>query len=301
MASATTIVLDLEPKTGWLSWPGRSFQFIKRWPIIPVVVLSVLVLGAIFADVIAPHDPIKQSLRDRNGPPVWLEGGTTKYLLGNDHVGRDILSRIIHGSRISLMVAGVGLASGLLIGSTLGLLAGWYGGIVDEIVTRIVDIWFALPFLLVALVVVIVFGQSVQTLMVVLAMSAWAAFVRNVRAEVLTLKERDYVALARVAGASTPRMLMVHIFPGVLNTMVVIATLSVGGLILTEATLSFLGAGIPAPTPAWGLMVAEGSDYLISAWWISIMPAGAIFLTVMSLNFLGDWLRDRLDPRLRQI
>ncbi len=260
-----------------------------------------LVFGAIFADVLPLHDPIKQSLRERNAPAFWAEGGSTNHLLGADHVGRDVFSRIVYGSRISLMVAGVGLGSGLLVGVTLGLVAGWYGGILDEIVTRIVDIWYALPFLLVALVVVIVFGQSLLTLMGVLAMVAWAGFVRNVRAEVLTLKERDYVALATVAGASTFRILRKHILPGVVNTIVVIATLSVGGLILTEATLSFLGAGIPAPTPAWGVMVADGLDYLRFEWWLSFFPGVAIFLTVMSLNFLGDWLRDRLDPRLRQI
>ncbi len=163
------------------------------------------------------------------------------------------------------------------------------------------DIWLALPFLLVALVVVIVFGQSVITMMGVLAMVSWSLFVRNVRAEVLSLKTRDYVNLAKVSGASTPRILLKHILPGVMNTMVVIATLNVGGLILTEATLSFLGAGIPAPTPAWGLMISEGRDYLRTGWWMAVMPGAAIFLVVMSLNFMGDWLRDRLDPRLRQI
>ena len=298
---ATTAVTVLEPKTGWIYAPLRGWDFVRRWPVIPGFVLGVLVFGAIFADVIAPNDPIEQTLRDRNAPPFWMEGGSTKYLLGADHVGRGVLSRIIHGSRISLMVAGVGLASGLLIGVTLGLVAGWYGGILDELVTRIVDIWLALPFLLVALVVVIVFGQSLTTLIGVLAMIAWSGFVRNVRAEVLTLKERDYVALAKVAGASTFRIIRLHIIPGVMNTIVVVATLSIGGLILAEATLSFLGAGIPAPTPAWGVMVADGLDYLRFEWWLSFFPGVAIFLTVMSLNFMGDWLRDRLDPRLRQI
>jgi peptide/nickel transport system permease protein len=277
------------------------FQFIRRWPIIPIVVLVVLVICAIFAPLIAPHDPVKQSLRDRNGVPAWDAEGSATYLLGNDHVGRDVLSRIIYGSRISLMVAGVALASGLLVGSTLGLISGWFGGILDELISRVVDIWYALPFLLVALVVVIVLGQSLQVMMGVLALVAWSLFVRNVRAEVLSLKTRDYVALAQVAGASPFHIMYRHIMPGVLNTIVVIATLNVGGLILTEATLSFLGAGIPSPTPAWGLMVAEGRDYITSAWWISFFPGVAIFLTVMSLNFVGDWLRDRLDPRLRQV
>ena len=298
---ATNTITVLQPKTGWVYLPLRGWDFVRRWPVIPAFVLGALVFGAIFADFLPLDDPIKQSLRERNAPAMWMEGGSANHILGADHVGRDVFSRIVYGSRVSLMVAGVGLASGLLIGVTLGLVSGWYGGILDEIITRIVDIWYALPFLLVALVVVIVFGQSLMTLMAVLAMVAWAGFVRNVRAEVLTLKERDYVDLAKVSGASTFRILRVHVFPGVVNTIVVIATLSVGGLILTEATLSFLGAGIPAPTPAWGVMVADGLDYLRFEWWLSFFPGMAIFLTVMSLNFMGDWLRDRLDPRLRQI
>ena len=296
----SSIILGQAPK-GWSGAPARAFGFLRRWPVFAIFVLSVLVLGAIFAPLVAPHSPLNQSLRERQVGPLWTEGGSSKFILGTDHVGRDILSRIIHGSRISLMVAAVALASGILIGSTLGLVAGWYGGIADEVVARIVDVWLALPFLLVALVVVIIFGQSVITMMGVLAMVSWSLFVRNIRAEVLTLKTRDYVALAKVSGASTPRILVKHILPGVLNTMVVIATLNVGSLILTEATLSFLGAGIPAPTPAWGLMVSEGRDHLRTSWWITVMPGTAIFLVVMSLNFMGDWLRDRLDPRLRQI
>lgn len=296
----SSIVFGQAPQ-GWTRIPVRAYGFIRRWPILPIFILAMLAITAIFAPLIAPRSPLEQSLRERRVGPVWTEGGSAKYLLGTDHVGRDILSRIIYGSRISLMVAAVALTSGILIGSTLGLVAGWYGGIADEIIARLVDIWLALPFLLVALVVVIVFGQSILTMMGVLAMVSWSLFVRNVRAEVLTLKTRDYVNLAKVAGASTPRILIMHILPGVLNTMVVIATLNVGGLILTEATLSFLGAGIPAPTPAWGLMIAEGRDHLRTAWWITVMPGAAIFLVVMSLNFMGDWLRDRMDPRLRQL
>ncbi len=260
-----------------------------------------MVLSAVFAPQIAPHDPIQTSLRDRNAPPAWYAEGSTKNLLGADHVGRDLLSRIIYGARISLLVAAVGVASGLAVGTTLGLISGWYGGIIDELIARFVDIFYALPFLLVALVVVVVFGQSIPTIMGVLALTAWAGFVRNVRAEVLTLKEREYVDLAKVAGASAFYIVRKHIFPGVVNTVIVIGTLSVGGLILTEASLSFLNAGIPSPTPAWGLMIAEGRDTLRTAWWVSFFPGLAIFLVVMSLNFFGDWMRDRFDPRLRQL
>ncbi len=283
---------------------GRGYAFIRRWPILPGIVLALLVISALFAPWIAPQEPNVQALRDRNAPPVWIADEerevSQSYLLGADQVGRDVLSRIIYGARISLAVAGVALLSGLLVGVTLGLLAAWYGGVIDELIARAVDIWHALPFLLVAIVVVTLFGGSLTVLMGVLAMVSWAGFVRNVRADVLTLREREYVLMARVCGASTPRVIIRHILPGVVPTIMVIATLAVGGLILTEATLSFLGAGIPAPTPSWGLMVSEGREYLTTAWWSSFFPGLAIFLVVMSLNFMGDWIRDFTDPRLRQ-
>lgn len=277
-----------------------SYVFVRRWPVLPGLVLLGLITCAVFPGLIAPHEPNVQELRDRNTPPAWSKEGTSKYLLGADQVGRDILSRIIHGARISMAVAGVALTSGLVVGVTLGLLAGWYGGIIDEIIARGVDIWYALPFLVLAMVVVSIFGSSLAVMMIVLALVAWVGFVRNVRAEVFVLREMDYVQMARVSGASTARIMIRHILPGVVPTVAVIATLAVGGLILTEATLSFLGIGIPPPTPSWGLMVSEGRDYLTTAWWTSFFPGAAIFLVVMSLNFIGDWLRDFLDPRLRQ-
>ncbi len=290
----------------------QAWGVFRRWPIIPMFILAVMGIFAVFAPLLAPNDPLKQSLPLQYVPPIWateeradrLEGrvdNSFQYFLGTDNLGRDILSRIIYGARISLMVALISLASGILVGSTLGLIGGWYGGIVDELVARLVDIWYALPFLLVALVVVIVLGQTLVVMMFVLALTAWSPFVRNVRAEVLSLKERDYVALAKVAGASPFYIMYKHILPGVINTIVVIATLNVGGLILAEATLTFLGAGLPSNIPAWGLMVGEGQGDLRLAWWISFWPGLAIFLTVMSLNFTGDWLRDHLDPRLRQV
>ncbi len=251
------------------------------------------------ADWIAPNDPIDQSLPDRNARPLFQDD--SPYLLGGDHVGRDVLSRVIHGARVSLSVMAVALSAGMLIGTGLGLLAGYAGGLVDEVITRIVDIWMGFPFLLLALVAAIIFGASFSTIMVLMILVAWVSFVRNVRADVLVLKESNFVAFAKISGASTTRILARHIFPGTVGTITVIASLSVGNLILYEATLSFLGAGIPSPTPSWGNMVAEGRDYLQTAWWTSVIPGTALFLTVMSLNFFGDWLRDRLDPRLRQL
>jgi peptide/nickel transport system permease protein len=289
------------PLPAVLALPGKAFATLTRWPVLPLGVLTLLVAAAIFAPLLAPHDPLRASLAKRNIPPAWTAKGTWEHPLGTDPVGRDILSRLIFGARVSLLVVGISLATGLLVGTGLGLIAGYFGGIVDEVISRVVDIWLALPFIVVALAAVIVFGQSFGIMVGLLALLAWAPFVRNVRAEVMVLKSRDYVAMAKVAGASTLRILVRHILPGVINTVIVIATLRVGQLILFEAILSFLGAGIPPPTPAWGVMVADGRNYVHDAWWVSFFPGMSIFLVVMSLNFLGDWIRDRFDPRLRQV
>ena len=232
---------------------------------------------------------------------VLREGGNSKYLLGTDDLGRDILSRIIYGARISLIIAAVTLGIGGAIGTGLGLIAGYFGGLIDELLMRIVDIFLALPLVLVALVLVVAVGQSFFITTMVLVLFIWVRFARQIRGEVLQLKTMDYVSLAKVAGASTPRILFIHLFPGVVNTLIVVATLQVSIVILVESTLSFLGAGVPPPTPAWGSMVADGRDFLADAWWISTMPGVAILLTVLSLNLFGDWLRDRLDPKLRQL
>ena len=288
---------------------GMVWYALRRWPILPLIVLALLVIAGLFAPQIAPQDPYKQHLALRNAPPFWYteywaeqdKFSATDRLLGADHVGRDVLSRIIHGARVSLQVLAVSLTTGVIIGASLGLVAGYMGGFADEFIMRLVDVWLALPFVLIALVAVIVLGASLWLVMGLLAMFTWASFVRYVRGEVLSLKERDYVALAKVAGASNARIILRHILPGVLNTIIVITTLRVGQLILTEATLSFIGAGIPAPTPAWGLIVSEGRSYVTTAWWSTFFPGLAIFLVVMSLNFLGDWMRDRFDPRLRQL
>ncbi len=273
--------------------------YLRRWPVIPLIILAILVFVGATAPWIAPNDPIKQLLPQRSALPFYQDG--SPYLLGGDHVGRDVTSRVIHGARISLTVMIVAMSAGMVIGTTLGLIAGYAGGLIDEIITRIVDIWLGFPFLLLALVVAITIGASFTVVMGLMVLLAWSGFVRNVRADVLVLKENDYVSAAKVAGASNMRILVKHIFPGTIGTVTVIASLSVGGLILSEATLSFLGAGIPSPTPSWGNMIAEGRDYLQTAWWTSVFPGFALFLTVMSLNFFGDWLRDRLDPKLRQI
>lgn len=232
---------------------------------------------------------------------VVRRAGFPKYILGTDHLGRDLLSRTIYGARISLIMAAVTLGVGGTLGIALGLMAGWYGKWVDELIMRLVDIELSLPLILVALVLVVSLGQSLTIIVAVLAIWIWPRFARMVRGEVLTLKTADYVSLARVAGASTFRIMFVHLLPGTINTLIVVATLQVGTVILVEATLSFLGAGVPPPEPAWGSMVADGRDRLADAWWIATIPGLAVLITVMSLNLFGDWLRDKLDPRLRQM
>ena len=276
-------------------------KFVRRWPIIPGMILFLLLLSGAFAPWIAPDSPTAAVLRDRNTPPMWMDGGSSTHIMGADQQGRDILSRVIHGARITMIIAGAALLVGGIIGITLGMIAGYYGGMIDEVIMRIIDIKLAIPLILVALVLVITVGQSFPLLVGILSINAWSGFARQVRAEALKIRGLDYVSFARISDASDRRILIKHIFPGVMNTVIVIATLQVGGLILTEAILSFLGAGIPPPTPAWGSMVSEGRQYLGSSWWLSVIPGVAIFLTVFAFNFLGDWLRDELDPNLREL
>jgi peptide/nickel transport system permease protein len=277
-----------------------------------VVLLSVLVLPAIFAAQVASHDPIKGDVAKRLLPPAWVgekvvngvvvrPGGSWEHPLGTDKVGRDMLSRIIYGARVSLTVALIAIFCGGLVGTALGLVAGYFGGGWDHLIMRLVDIKISLPSILLALVLAAALGPSFATVIIVIALLLWTRYARLVRAETLSLRSRDFVARAQVAGCSTFRILTRHILPNVVNTIVVLATLEVGQVILLESTLSFLGAGIPLPTPAWGLMVADGRALVVSAWWVAFFPGLAILLTVLSMNLLGDWLRDKLDPKLRNV
>ena len=252
-------------------------------------------------DRLGDQEYVEKAFAEQANVVAKVHFPTWSHVLGGDNIGRDLLSRVIHGARVTLTVSMTALVAGLLVGVTMGLVSGYFGGFTDEVIMRITDIWLGIPFILLAIVVVIAIGQTFAILLILLALTVWSTFVRNVRGEVLSLKERDYVSLARVAGASTFRIIIWHILPGVINTIIVLATLRVGQIILTESILSFLGAGIPPPTPAWGAMVNDGRLYINDAWWISFFPGACIFLLVMSLNFFGDWLRDRLDPRLRQL
>lgn len=274
---------------------------LRRSPVVPLaVLLLVLIIPALFATYLAPHDPYQSYLRNRLQPPVWA-GGTWEFILGTDRLGRCILSRIMHGAWYALSISMVGIFVGGLIGTVLGLMAGYFRGWFDAVVMRLVDITFALPSVLLALALAAVWGPSFQLVILVVAFVLWAFFARQIRAEVLSLRERDFVARARVAGASRTRIIVRHILPNVVNTLIVLATLQIGVVIILEATLSFLGIGVPRPTPAWGLLVADGRQLVVSAWWISLFPGLAILLTVLSVNLLGDWLRDLLDPKLKQV
>ena len=274
----------------------------RRFPGIPLfVLLFLLVLPGLFAPYLAPHNPIRGSLRARLKPPVWVQGGTITHPLGTDKVGRDILSRIIYGARISLAVSLVAILVSGAVGTALGLIAGYFGGRIDALIMRLVDISLGLPVILLALVFVAAVGASFWTVVSVTAVLLWARYARQVRGETLGIRERDFVARARVAGASHFRIMLRYIFPNVVNTLTVLATLQIGAVILLESALSFLGAGIPRPTPTWGSMISDGRDLIVVAWWIAMFPGLAIMLTVLSLNLLGDWLRDHLDPKLRNV
>ncbi len=291
-----------------LPWPriskarrGQVDYELRHLPWIPLIIIGLMVFAAVFAPVLAPYSPTKQTLRDKLLPPAWQEGGTTEHLLGTDILGRDILSRLIHGSRVSLIVAATALLSGGAIGGALGIISGYVGGKVDTLIMRAVDATLAFPTILFALLLAVTMGQGMLTVVLAVTLILWARFARVTRGEVLALKTLDYIALARVHGCSGFRIMAAHIMPNVFNTFMVMLTLHVGLVILTEASLSFLGAGIPPPTPSWGQMVADGRAKVASAWWISIIPGVAITMVVISFNLFGDWLRDRLDPRLRQI
>ena len=232
---------------------------------------------------------------------IFERGGTLSFPLGTDKVGRDILTRIMYGSRISIVVAAISILIAGTIGTSLGIIAGYFGGWIDSLLMRTVDISMSIPIILLALVLVIALGPSFGTVITVLVVLLWAYYARMARGLTLAVREQDYIARAVVVGASHFRIMRVHIFPNIFNSLVVLATLQVGFVIVVESTLSFLGAGIPKPTPAWGLMVADGRELIVSDWWVSFFPGFAILLVVMSMNLLGDWLRDKLDPHQRQL
>jgi peptide/nickel transport system permease protein len=284
-----------------VAWRFSSLR-IEGFPWIPAIIIGIIAFVAVFADVLAPYNPEIGVLGDRFRPPAWQAGGSEAYLLGTDHVGRDVLSRLIFGARVSMVVGFTAVIVAGLLGTTLGILSGYLGGWVDQVIMRVTDTWLALPALTFAIFLAAVVGPSQWNIVIILAAVYWTRYARVIRGEVLSLRERDYVRLAIVAGCSKKTIMRRHILPNVLNSAIVLGTLMLGIVIVTEAALSFLGVGVPPPKPAWGLMLADGKKGLMAGyWWLTVLPGLCIMFMVLSANLLGDWLRVKLDPQLRSL
>jgi len=294
----------------------ESFSLLKLWsapkryllklkfsgfPVIPGLVVFLFVFAALFGEFIAPYSAYEINLEEQFLPPFFQEGGSMAHPLGTDMLGRDVLSRIMVGTRPSLIVALVVIALGGIGGTALGIIAGYYGGKIGATLMRIADSAIAFPIILVAMLLAILLKPGIQNVVVSISVIIWARYARVIRGEVLSLKERDFIALAKVAGASGPRIMFKHIFPNIVPTMLVMLTLQVGFIIIVEAGLSFLGAGIPPPSPVWGSLIAKGREYITIAWWIPFFPGLSLVLICLSFNMLGDWLREVTDPKLRQV
>ena len=294
-----TVITPITTDTVAASAP---FWRLKGFPVIPVSILVFIAFVAVFADVLAPHDPQIGSLARRFKPPFWLDGGSLAYPLGTDHVGRDVLSRLIFGARVSMVVGITAVLVAGSIGTLLGIMSGYLGGWADQVVMRITDTWLALPALTFAIFLAAIVGPSELNIIIILGLVYWTRYARVIRGEVLSLKQREFVRLAIVAGCSKSLIMWRHILPNVINSAVVLATLMLGVVIVTEASLSFLGVGVPPPKPAWGLMMADGKKGLmVGYWWLTVLPGICIMLLVLSANLLGDWLRVKFDPQLRQL
>lgn len=277
---------------------------VRRRPMNPSMLVGsiiIVIVGAIalFAGLIAPADPNFQDLTKTSVPPAWLAGGSGAHPLGTDHLGRDMLARILFGSRIAAVVGLSVVLIGGTIGVTLGLLAGYVGGWVDDLIGRIVDVQLAFPFILLAVALVAVLGSSVTTVIAVLGITSWVQYVRVVRAETKALRERDFIMAAHATGATNARIVFVHVLPNIASVVIVLATFEVARAIILESALSFLGLGVPQAIPSWGAMLADGRQFLDTAWWIGTFPGLAIMITVLGVNIFGDGLRDYVDPRSR--
>ena len=285
------------------SLPPRSSAIrLRSLPLVPIAILTIIALTAVFANLLAPHNPEVGSLTARFRPPFWQAGGSLDHILGTDQLGRDVLSRLIFGARVSVVVGFTAVIVAGVIGTALGILAGYIGGWVDQVIMRITDAWLALPALTFAIFLAAIVGPSMWNIVIILGAVYWTRYARVVRGEVLSLKEREFVRLAIVAGCSKWTIMRRHILPNVINSAIVLATLMLGVVIVTEASLSFLGVGVPPPQPAWGLMLSDGKQGLmVGYWWLTVMPGCCIMLMVLSANLFGDWLRVKLDPQLRQL
>jgi ABC-type dipeptide/oligopeptide/nickel transport system permease subunit len=269
-----------------------------RGAVVGAFITLIVLIAAVFAPLVTPDDPYAIDPNRRLMPPAWLEGGQGKYLLGTDHVGRDVLSRIVYGSRISTAVGLSAVAISATLGVTLGLLAGFYGGITERIILFCADVQIAFPFYLLAISIIAAVGSGFGTVIIVFGVAGWVIYARVVRGTVLSLREREFVEAARALGGGHGRIILHHVLPNILTPVIILATLRVASVIVWESALSFLGLSVPPPTPTWGRMLAEGRNYLANAWWAATFPGLAIMTTVLGVNMLGDGLRDALDPRL---
>ncbi|WP_436371369.1 ABC transporter permease [Cytobacillus sp. BC1816] len=294
MSSETTIS-TVQRRKPWVRWVKLLLQ--SKTGTVGFLIVSLVIFVAIFADILAPHDPASNNLGDMLKPPVWLDGGSQNYILGTDNLGRDILSRIIYGSRVSLLVGVFSVILAGFIGIIIGLIAGYYGGVIDNLLMRIVDSFLAIPSILFILVVLAVFDPSILVLIIVIGLTNWVTYARVVRGEVLSIKEREFVKASKSIGTNSLTIMLQHILPNILSSFIVISTLSVATTIVLEASLSFLGLGIQPPDVSWGGMLTDGRNYLATNWWLATFPGIAITITVLGIIFLGDWLRDVLDPR----
>jgi peptide/nickel transport system permease protein len=262
-------------------------------------ILIIFSIAAIAAPLIAPHDPSHQVLLARLQAPAGMDGGSTEHLLGTDQLGRDILSRVIYGARVSLGIGLLGMAIGAIAGIALGMLAGYRRGVIDEVMMFLVDAQLALPFIVMALIAIAIFGTDLIVLILVVGIAGWESYARLTRGMVLSAREHQYVISAQALGATRGRIMVRHILPNIAAPLIVLATFQLTAIILLESSLSFLGIGVQPPTPSWGSMIGQGRDYLNTAWWIAVVPGVAIVMTTMTISLIGDWLRDVLDPTLR--
>jgi len=283
--------------------PGLMRRWLGGLPLLPLLILLPFVLAATFAPLIAPYDPTEPVPGAKIfAPPYWMEDGNAATLLGTDFQSRDLLSRLIYGARVSLIVGLMGTVVAGSLGTLFGILSGYIGGWVDQFIMRLTDAWLALPALVFAIFLATVVGPSMWNIVVILGLVYWTRYARVIRGEVLSLREREFVQLAEIAGASRLRVIVRHILPNVLNTTMVLASLTIGVVIIAEASLSFLGVGVPPPEPAWGLMLSEARSTLMAGkWWLTVFPGVCILLVVLATQLLGDWLRIRLDPQQRNL
>lgn len=280
---------------------GSTSNSESHFPFFAVGILTLVALAALLGPLITPHDPGSINLPEVLKPPAWMEGGSTTYLLGTDNLGRDILSRIIDGARVSVTVAFYAIVLSGLIGTLAGMAAGFFGGWVDSIISRLIDVQMSVPSLALAMLLASVLGPSEGIVVLIIVLTYWTWYARIVRGDVLSLRERDFISLAKIANVRTPVIFIRHLVPNLLNTLLVLATLQFGSVIVFEAGLSFLGLGIQPPSVSWGGMLADGRNYIEVAWWLITIPGIAIMLACLASNILGDWLRDTFDPQRRQL